>query len=76
MFDSGEPHRWLQVPADCDLNPGCCFRGPRFFLVLHQGALQDSGEGAEGANNGGAAPSSSEGFDDDGMMSWAYRRRK
>lgn len=76
MFDSGEPHRWRQVPADCDLSPGRCFRGPRIFLVLHQGALQDPGKGAERANNGGAAPPSSEGFDNDGMMSSAFRRRK
>lgn len=46
-------------------------------MVLRQGALQDTGKGAEGANYGGAAGaavSSSEGVDYGGLMSWARLR--
>lgn len=46
-------------------------------MVLRQGALQDTGKGAEGANYGGAAGaavSSSEGVDYGGLMSWTRLR--
>lgn len=77
MIDSGGPHGSGQVYLSWDHRPLCCFSGPRLCMVLHQGALQDTGKGAEGANYGGAAGaavSSSEGSDYGGLMSWARRR--
>lgn len=79
MFDSGGPHGSHQVCLSWDHHPLCCISGPRLRMVLHEGALQDTGKGAEGENYGGtagAAISSSEGFDYGGMMSWARHRSK
>lgn len=58
MVDSGGPHSWRQVNAGRDRNPGCYFCGPRRFLVPHQGALQETSEGVEGADLRGATVSS------------------